>query len=764
MKKAFYIVLAFLLVNFLAPAFVLADWQGPNGAPPNNNRPAPLDISSTSQIKEGGLTVQGAGAFLQGIDVTNIGINNAVYGHGAGHGVVGLTTALNTYAGVYGQALNGGWAGYFAGPFGVTGNVYLGGNVGVGTTNPTTKLQAQGSVAPTPVGTESILSLIRQDSGAVWSEMASFNLGRHTSGGNAPYTRLDINLKNTSVNNGVANVNVMTLLDNGNVGIGIANPGAKLEVAGQIKITGGAPGAGKVLTSDGAGLATWAAGGGGGVWTTSGNNIYNNNADNVGIGTITPNTKLHISSPGTTELTITGASQDYINAGVVLAATDATNYRGLGIFMHDAGGDTEWYAGTPYAASDQYQIGRASSVASHAAATAQTGNAFITIKNSGMVGIGTTNPQAKLDVNGTANVNNMVALGRADLSVGAGQNLLYGNMDTGSTGNLLLLQTESVDKFKVDKYGNISVGTDRYGQQSYVKGFYVPSDYDGTNGCNDGQILKAYDNGDETFSWVCAADNVGGGVADGSITTVKLADNAVTNAKMADNAVTNVKIAAAAITGSKIAAGSINTTQLSDGAVTSAKISDNTIVNADINASAAIAGSKLADNSITSAKILDGTIVNADINASAAIALTKLASCANGQIPKYNNGWACAADADGSQNLLQVLQTGADASGFNTLTTIGGDIKIRNTDQNLIYFDPNTTQATDNSLYVNSSNNTGNFLKFEQGVGTVKFQVDKSGNATTTGNLTVKGNKIKKSDGGTVIQFDNGNVIIRLGN
>ena len=41
------------------------------------------------------------------------------------------------------------------------------------------------------------------------------------------------------------------------VGIGTASPGAKLEVAGQIKISGGSPGAGKVLTSDASGLATW---------------------------------------------------------------------------------------------------------------------------------------------------------------------------------------------------------------------------------------------------------------------------------------------------------------------------------------------------------------------------------------------------------------------------------------------------------------------------------------------------------------------------
>ena len=42
-----------------------------------------------------------------------------------------------------------------------------------------------------------------------------------------------------------------------NVGIGTKTPEAKLEVAGQVKITGGNPGANKVLTSDANGLASW---------------------------------------------------------------------------------------------------------------------------------------------------------------------------------------------------------------------------------------------------------------------------------------------------------------------------------------------------------------------------------------------------------------------------------------------------------------------------------------------------------------------------
>ncbi len=45
----------------------------------------------------------------------------------------------------------------------------------------------------------------------------------------------------------------------GNIGIGTATPGAKFEVAGQVKITGGTPVNGYVLTSDATGLATWSA-------------------------------------------------------------------------------------------------------------------------------------------------------------------------------------------------------------------------------------------------------------------------------------------------------------------------------------------------------------------------------------------------------------------------------------------------------------------------------------------------------------------------
>jgi len=67
-----------------------------------------------------------------------------------------------------------------------------------------------------------------------------------------------------------APANSFYINSSGNVGIGTAAPGAKLEIAGQIKITGGVPGANKVLTSDAAGLASWQAPSSPGVTLPSG--------------------------------------------------------------------------------------------------------------------------------------------------------------------------------------------------------------------------------------------------------------------------------------------------------------------------------------------------------------------------------------------------------------------------------------------------------------------------------------------------------------
>jgi len=56
----------------------------------------------------------------------------------------------------------------------------------------------------------------------------------------------------------IVDTNVLVVDESTNrVGIGTASPDSALHVAGQIKITGGSPGTGKVLTSDTTGLSTW---------------------------------------------------------------------------------------------------------------------------------------------------------------------------------------------------------------------------------------------------------------------------------------------------------------------------------------------------------------------------------------------------------------------------------------------------------------------------------------------------------------------------
>ncbi len=116
-----------------------------------------------------------------------------------------------------------------------------------------------------------------------------------------------------------------TIKNGGNVGIGIINPGAKLEVAGQVKITGGNPGAGKILTSNASGLATWQAPSSGtdSDWTISGNNQYSAVSGNVGIGTSSPAYRLDVREQSTTAGI---GTQEAISVSSTVAANATSSY------------------------------------------------------------------------------------------------------------------------------------------------------------------------------------------------------------------------------------------------------------------------------------------------------------------------------------------------------------------------------------------------------------------------------------------------------
>ena len=84
------------------------------------------------------------------------------------------------------------------------------------------------------------------------------------------------------------------LLDSlGNFGVRTQTPKYPLDVAGKMRLVDGSQGVGKVLTSDANGLATWLTPASN-PWITSGNNLYNINTGNIGIGYATPKAKLDV--------------------------------------------------------------------------------------------------------------------------------------------------------------------------------------------------------------------------------------------------------------------------------------------------------------------------------------------------------------------------------------------------------------------------------------------------------------------------------------
>lgn len=204
----------------------------------------------------------------------------------------------------------------------------------------------------------------------------------------------------------------------GNVGIGIASPGAALEVAGQVKITGGVPGNGKVLTSNASGLASWQ--------NISGDNLGNHTAtQNINLGS----SKL-VGAGGTNGISIDSSGNvDFgISVGVKIGpnSTVGSSWGSLaGGFSSTASSISTFAFGTNVTASNWYAFasgegttaaGR-SSVAMGEDITVNGSNSIgfglaqnasppvVTNANTmaimgGKVGIGTTAPVARLEVVG----------------------------------------------------------------------------------------------------------------------------------------------------------------------------------------------------------------------------------------------------------------------------------------------------------------------------------------------------------------------------
>ncbi|WP_267402095.1 MULTISPECIES: tail fiber domain-containing protein [unclassified Chryseobacterium] len=215
---------------------------------------------------------------------------------------------------------------------------------------------------------------------------------------------------------GSTGVEQMTIAANGNVGIGNSSPSVKLDInsggtsttpVAAFKIVDGNQSAGKILTSDANGVATWQD-----PASTSSVNIYNSNGTLTGNRVVTQaaNT-LAFTSTATNGFSVDGATlsvdaaNDRVGFGTTapLAKTDAV---GTTFGMRMAGGnwDNLWFnltANGPSINASGAETGMNFNVGTNATGTygdGQTLTTVATMRANGNMGIGTTNPLQRLHI------------------------------------------------------------------------------------------------------------------------------------------------------------------------------------------------------------------------------------------------------------------------------------------------------------------------------------------------------------------------------
>jgi hypothetical protein len=229
----------------------------------------------------------------------------------------------------------------------------------------------------------------------------------------------------------------------------------------------GAPGSGKVLTSDANGLASWQnpttpINPTNNLWSQSGNNLYPTTiGNNVGIGTAAPTTKLHVAVNA--NMTTVGDGVYFQNVGGPMHLTLGDTYNGASSKVNIIN-----TRGTLRLTADNSGVGNIVFTAKDSSNPSLSDVDRMVITKAGNVGIGTMNPSTKLSLGTDITEKKLAIYDGANAFYGLGLNPSGGWLDLWAgekkaislNSGILVFNTNGTEKMRVNYAGNVGIGTD----------------------------------------------------------------------------------------------------------------------------------------------------------------------------------------------------------------------------------------------------------------------------------------------------------------